>query len=85
LPRKSDLQKRFGANLKAARSRADISQATLAERCDMHRSEISLFERAEREPQLGTIVKLASALQTTPTHLCEGIAWESSRQRFVVE
>ena len=33
-------------------------------RCDLHRSEISLIERGGREPRLGTLIKLAAALDT---------------------
>lgn len=50
--------------------------------CDLHRTEISLLERGGREPRLGTIVKLASSLDTTPEQLCEGIRWLPTKSRF---
>jgi transcriptional regulator with XRE-family HTH domain len=85
LTKKPDLQKRFGANLRAARSKAGLTQATLGERCGLHRSEISLLERGEREPRLGTIVKLSSILQTTPSRLCAGIGWQERSRGFIVD
>ena len=55
--------------------RQGISQEELGFRCELHRTEISLLERGGREPRLGTIVKLAGALDTTPAELCDGIGW----------
>lgn len=78
-------QERFAANLRRARTVAGISQEELGERCELHRTEISLLERAGREPRLSTIVKLAGALETTPGELCEGVAWNPSAHRFDVK
>jgi transcriptional regulator with XRE-family HTH domain len=78
-------QERFAANLRRARTAAGISQEELGDRCDLHRTEISLLERAGREPRLSTIVKLAGALDTTPGELCTGIAWSVSSHRFEVK
>jgi transcriptional regulator with XRE-family HTH domain len=77
-------QERFAANLREARARIDISQEELANRCGLHRTEISLLERAGREPRLETIVKLAGGLETTSAALCAGIAWNPSKRRFAV-
>ncbi|HEY8083582.1 MAG TPA: helix-turn-helix transcriptional regulator [Solirubrobacterales bacterium] len=73
---------RFAINLRKARRRRDISQEALASLCDLHRTEISLLERGGREPRLGTIVKLASALDTTPEQLCVGIRWNTKTSKF---
>jgi transcriptional regulator with XRE-family HTH domain len=78
-------QERFAANLRLARTKVGISQEELGNRCDLHRTEISLLERAGREPRLGTLVKLAGALETTPAELCAGIAWQPSKRRFDVK
>jgi transcriptional regulator with XRE-family HTH domain len=78
-------QLRFAANLRKARKRAAISQEELGFRCELHRTEISLLERAGREPRLATLIKLAGALETTPQELCEGIAWNPERRRFEVK
>lgn len=78
-------QERFAANLRKARTAAGISQEELGNRCDLHRTEISLLERAGREPRLGTIVKLAGALETTPGELATGITWVVASHRFEVK
>ncbi len=78
-------QERFAANLRTARTKAGISQEELGHRCDLHRTEISLLERAGREPRLATIVKLAGSLETTPAELCAGIAWSPSQARFEIK
>jgi transcriptional regulator with XRE-family HTH domain len=76
---------RFAVNLRRARQSKQISQEELGFRCDLHRTEISLLERGGREPRLGTIVKLASALGTTPEELCAGIVWSPKSQRFRIQ
>jgi transcriptional regulator with XRE-family HTH domain len=73
---------RFALNLRKARQKAKISQEELGFRCDLHRTEISLLERGGREPRLGTIVKLSSALAVAPEELCSGISWSVKSQRF---
>ena len=78
-------QERFAVNLRQARAKVGISQEELGQRCELHRTEISLLERAGREPRLGTIVKLAGALQTTPAELCEGISWLPGQHRFDIK
>jgi transcriptional regulator with XRE-family HTH domain len=64
---------RFAANLRRLRITAGISQEALADRCGLHRTEISLLERAGREPRLTTIVKLARALDVEPVELLAGV------------
>lgn len=78
-------QERFAINLRRARTEAGISQEELGYVCDLHRTEVSLLERAGREPRLATIVKLAGALNTTPGALCEGISWLPKARRFEVK
>jgi transcriptional regulator with XRE-family HTH domain len=78
-------QERFAANLRQARTTAGISQEELADRCGLHRTEISLLERAGREPRLSTIVRLAGALGIAPATLCEGIAWLAEPRRFEID
>lgn len=80
-----DHRSRFSVNLRQARLAAAISQEELAERCEIHRTEVSLLERGGREPRLGTMVKLATALGTTPEALCSGISWNPQAREFKVE
>jgi transcriptional regulator with XRE-family HTH domain len=78
-------QERFAQNLRKARTEAGISQEELGYLCDLHRTEVSLLERAGREPRLATIVKLAGALKTPPNELCDGIGWLPKARRFDVK
>jgi transcriptional regulator with XRE-family HTH domain len=78
-------QERFAVNLRQARTRAGISQEELGDLCDLHRTEISLLERAGREPRLATILKLAGALGSSPAELCTGVAWLPQQGRFDVK
>lgn len=80
-----DRRERFAANLRKARQAKGMSQEELGFRCDLHRTEISLLERAGREPRLGTLVKLATVLGTTPDALCTGIHWQQKAQRFKID
>jgi transcriptional regulator with XRE-family HTH domain len=80
-----DKRDRFAVNLRHARGVAGISQEELAERIEVHRTEISLLERGGREPRLGTLVKLAVALGTTPEALCTGIAWDPRKRDYKIE
>jgi transcriptional regulator with XRE-family HTH domain len=76
------VRKVFSERLVKARKEAGISQEELADRCGLHRTEISLLERQGREPRAGTLIKLASALGVPPERLCTGLAWDVKRQRF---
>jgi transcriptional regulator with XRE-family HTH domain len=78
-------QERFAINLRRVRTAAGVSQEELGYLCDLHRTEVSLLERAGREPRLATIVKLAGALETTPGELITGISWLPEKRRFDVK
>lgn len=69
----------FGRNLQRYRRRAGLSQERLGYLAVLHRTEISLLERGLREPRLGTIVKLASALEVSLNMLIEGTGWTVER------
>jgi transcriptional regulator with XRE-family HTH domain len=77
-------QERFAHNLRRRRVAIGISQEELGERTELHRTEISLLERAGREPRFATLLKLCGALSTTPDVLCEGTGWDHERRRFTV-
>jgi len=63
----------FGANLKWARHRADISQERLALDAKVDRAAISVYENGGREPNLRTVLKLALKLEVSPVSLLTGI------------
>ncbi len=73
---------RFSVNLRKARRAIGISQQALGERCGLHRTEISLLERGLREPRLGTLIKLSSALGIPPSRLAMGMSWNVDKQRY---
>jgi transcriptional regulator with XRE-family HTH domain len=64
---------RFAKNLRRARLARGLTQEALGEVCELHRTHISLLERAEREPRLTTVAKLAKGLNTTPGKLLRGV------------
>lgn len=68
-----DPRSRFASNLRSARLRAGLSQEALGERAELHRTEVSLLERAGRDPRLATIVRLADALEIRAQDLLDGI------------
>jgi transcriptional regulator with XRE-family HTH domain len=69
----------FGVNLRSCRHNAGLSQEELGFRARLHRTEIGLLERGQREPQLGTIIKLAGTLSVPPENLLKGLAWIPAR------
>jgi transcriptional regulator with XRE-family HTH domain len=68
-----EARQHFAHNLRSQRTRLGLSQEALGDACNLHRTEISLLERAGRDPRLSTIVRLARALKITPAELLEGV------------
>jgi len=56
----------FGAVVRDARARAELSQEELAHQCGLDRSYFSKLERGLSQPTLSVIFKIASALSYTP-------------------
>src|SRR5690349_20856564 len=57
-----DVKKEFGAAVRAHRLRLGISQETLAERAELHRTYVTDVERGARNLSLESISRLARAL-----------------------
>lgn len=70
------ISERFGANLRRRRLHAGLSQEKLALFADLRRTEVGLLERGEREPRIGTVLKLAAPLEVGPNELLEAMAWQ---------
>jgi CheY-like chemotaxis protein/DNA-binding XRE family transcriptional regulator len=64
-----DAKKKFGITVKSRRNQLGISQETLAERADLHRTYISDVERGARNLSLESMSKLARALDTSVSAL----------------
>jgi transcriptional regulator with XRE-family HTH domain len=70
-----EIGERFGRNVAAQRMKAGLTQEELADRADMHRTEVSLIENGGRKPRLETILKLAGTLGIPTETLLAGLAW----------
>ena len=66
-------RQQFAHNLRQQRLRRGLSQEALGHAAGLHRTEISLLERAGRDPRLSTITRLAHALDIRPAALLRGI------------
>ncbi len=64
----------FGESMRATRLSVGLSQVGLSEATKLDRAAISFLERAERAPDLSTLVRVARALGTTPADLLDGSA-----------
>jgi CheY-like chemotaxis protein len=67
----SDLKALLGIAIKTERTVRGISQEELAERADLHRTYVSDVERGARNQSIGSIEKLARALQVSVSTLFE--------------
>jgi transcriptional regulator with XRE-family HTH domain len=67
------VKQRFGAQVRARRRALKLSQEALGDRADLHRTYVSQLERGLRNVALCNIVRLAQALETTPSELLEGL------------
>lgn len=66
-----DYQKILGENVRSLRIERQITQEQLAEICDLHRTYIGAIERGDRNVSLNNIVKIAHALNVTPSDLLQ--------------
>jgi transcriptional regulator with XRE-family HTH domain len=78
-------KRRIGRNFRRIRRAADLTQEVVAERADLHRTQISQYDWGEREPLTLSLVKLSAALEVEPADLLEGVRWDPAGQCFVVE
>jgi transcriptional regulator with XRE-family HTH domain len=67
---------RFGENIRQARKRVGLSQIDLSVRASLDRAAVSFIERAERAPDLSTIIRVAGAVSVKPAALLRGIGFD---------
>ena len=72
-PPPSDPRAIFGANVRAAREAAALTQEALGHRSGLHPTEVNRTERGRRNPGLLTIVRLAKGLELEPGELLKGL------------
>jgi transcriptional regulator with XRE-family HTH domain len=65
----------FAANMRRCRRAVALNQEQAAARAQLHRTEISLLERAGRVPRIDTLLRIAGALEVEPADLLRGIEW----------
>ena len=68
----TEARKLVSANVREQRKRAGLTQEALAAASHLHRTELSLIERGERDPRVSTLVRLAHALEIDPCELLGG-------------
>jgi transcriptional regulator with XRE-family HTH domain len=63
----------LGEKVRDLRSKLDLSQEALAERCDFDRTYISLIERGQRNLSFTNLIRLAAGLELSVSDLTDGI------------
>jgi transcriptional regulator with XRE-family HTH domain len=63
----------FGRNVKKLREQKGLSQEQLAEKADVDRTYLSDVERGARNLGIKNVARIAKALGTTVSNLCDGI------------
>ena len=64
---------RFADNLRRARAKSGLSQTQLAKAAGVSHSEIYRLEAGTREPRLGTVLNLGSAMGIDGADLLDGL------------
>jgi transcriptional regulator with XRE-family HTH domain len=79
-----DFRTRLGSNLRRLREGAGLSQEDLMRIADVHRTQISKYERGETEPQAEILARLSRALGVSVEELFEGVGWQEDPPRLVI-
>lgn len=76
-----DTAARFADNLRRARAASGLSQTQLAQAAGISHSEVYRLEAGTREPRLGTLIKLGSAMGIDGADLLDGLGRNNSKPR----
>jgi transcriptional regulator with XRE-family HTH domain len=68
-----DPLKELGDKVRTLRTKLDLTQEALAERCEFDRTYISLIERGQRNPSFTNLIRLAEGLDVSVSDLTRGI------------
>jgi transcriptional regulator with XRE-family HTH domain len=68
-----DPLRRLGANVRALRHARGMTQEQLAHAADLSLSDVGRIERAERDPGVRVLVRLARGLDVPLTRLLDGV------------
>lgn len=79
-----DFRQQLGANLKRLREEAGLSQEGLMLVSDVHRTQISNYERGETEPQAEVLARLSRALGVSVDEFFSGVGWQQEPPRLVI-
>ena len=71
-------QQRFGANLRRSRRAAGLTQEALWHASGVNMTEISRIENGQKDPQLTTIVRLATGLGVPAGELLAGLGGKAT-------
>ena len=63
----------FAANVGRIRERRGLTQEQLGWAAGLHQTAVARIESGERQPTLGTILRLAAGLEVPPAELFQGI------------
>ncbi|MBE0704296.1 MAG: helix-turn-helix transcriptional regulator [Afipia sp.] len=67
----------FGKIIAGLRQSAHFSQEELADRAALHRTYVSQIERGLKSPTVVTLLRLAKALDTTPSKILKQLETEA--------
>lgn len=79
-----DFRQQLGANLRRLREEAGLSQEGLMWQSDVHRTQISKYERGETEPQAEVLARLSRALGVSVDEFFSGVGWQQEPPRLVI-
>ena len=74
--KQQDVASAFGRSLLRARQEKGLSQETLAEAADLHRTFVSFLERGLKQPTLKTLLRLSRALGVPPSEFVDEVNGE---------
>jgi len=77
---RKQLMRIFAANFKELRQQLGLSQEELADKTNLHRTNIGSYEQADHEPTLSTMLILADAFDVSLDRLAEGMPVPKERR-----